>query len=255
MARLQEAAVKQISEICDRYKDEETPLMMILSDIQKEYGYIPLEVQELVSEKTGISVAEIYGVEGAGKTSLCLQLVAQCQQSGGSVAYVDVENAVDLNYAKTLGVDVKHLIFSQPSSAEQALDIVDALVNNAKVCGVKDGNVQKYWSDMKRMFTPETYVVGNIPFVNVQQFNPMRQFVAEFFKNGKLQYNAIKSHRAYQYSYLREENQELVGDVLKFRLLRKVFGDEEIDKLVDKATELERESRRARNRNRSGWER
>lgn len=54
-------------------------------------------------------------------------------------------------------------------------------------------------------------------------------------------------------SYLREENQELVGDVLKFRLLRKVFGDEEVDKLVDKATELERESRRARNR--SGRER
>ena len=62
MAHLQEAAVKQISEICDRYKNENTPLMMILSDIQKEYGYIPLEVQELVSEKTGISVAEIYGV-------------------------------------------------------------------------------------------------------------------------------------------------------------------------------------------------
>jgi NADH-quinone oxidoreductase subunit E/NADP-reducing hydrogenase subunit HndA len=62
MARLQTAAVKQIEEICDRYKDETTPLMMILSDIQKEYGYIPLEVQELVSEKTGISVAEIYGV-------------------------------------------------------------------------------------------------------------------------------------------------------------------------------------------------
>ena len=62
MAHLQDAAVKQITEICDRYKDEQTPLMMILSDIQKEYGYIPLEVQELVSQKTGISVAEIYGV-------------------------------------------------------------------------------------------------------------------------------------------------------------------------------------------------
>ena len=62
MAHLHEAAVKQICEICERYKDETTPLMMILSDIQKEYGYIPLEVQELVSEKTGISVAEIYGV-------------------------------------------------------------------------------------------------------------------------------------------------------------------------------------------------
>ena len=62
MAHLQEAAVKKINEICDRYIKEKTPLMMILSDIQKEYGYIPLEVQELVSKRTGVSVAEIYGV-------------------------------------------------------------------------------------------------------------------------------------------------------------------------------------------------
>ncbi|MCR4946266.1 MAG: NAD(P)H-dependent oxidoreductase subunit E [Lachnospiraceae bacterium] len=62
MAKLNEASVAKIEGICDRYKDEKTPLMMILSDIQKEYGYIPLEVQELVSAKTGISVAEIYGV-------------------------------------------------------------------------------------------------------------------------------------------------------------------------------------------------
>ena len=62
MAHLSEAAVKKINEICDRYIAEPTPLMMILSDIQKEYGYIPLEVQEIVSEKTGIPVAEIYGV-------------------------------------------------------------------------------------------------------------------------------------------------------------------------------------------------
>ncbi len=62
MAKLSDAAVKQINAICDRYVDEKTPLMMILSDIQKEYGYIPIEVQEIVSERTGISVAEIYGV-------------------------------------------------------------------------------------------------------------------------------------------------------------------------------------------------
>ena len=62
MAHLQEAAVKQIHTICDRYVDEKTPLMMILSDIQKEFGYIPLEVQEIVSQRTGVSVAEIYGV-------------------------------------------------------------------------------------------------------------------------------------------------------------------------------------------------
>ncbi len=62
MQRLSEAAVKQINEICDRHANDKTPLMMILSDIQKEYGYVPVDVQEIVSAKTGISVAEIYGV-------------------------------------------------------------------------------------------------------------------------------------------------------------------------------------------------
>ena len=62
MGGLNSAAVAKITEICARYKDERTPLMMILSDIQNEYGYIPLEVQEIVSKETGISVAEIYGV-------------------------------------------------------------------------------------------------------------------------------------------------------------------------------------------------
>ncbi len=60
--KLSENAVAVIEEICSRHKDEKTPLMMILSDIQKEFGYIPLEVQEIVSRETGISVAEIYGV-------------------------------------------------------------------------------------------------------------------------------------------------------------------------------------------------
>ena len=62
MAKLNSAAVSKIEEICRRYTNEKTPLMMILSDIQNEYGYIPLEVQEIVSRETGISVAEIYGV-------------------------------------------------------------------------------------------------------------------------------------------------------------------------------------------------
>ena len=62
MAHLSANAVKQIEEIIERYQDERTPLMMILSAIQNEFGYIPLDVQELISEKTGIPVAEIYGV-------------------------------------------------------------------------------------------------------------------------------------------------------------------------------------------------
>ena len=62
MGKLNAAAEAQIREICHRYTDEKTPLMIILEDIQNEYGYIPLEVQEVVSEETGIPVAEIYGV-------------------------------------------------------------------------------------------------------------------------------------------------------------------------------------------------
>ncbi|MBQ7728166.1 MAG: NAD(P)H-dependent oxidoreductase subunit E [Clostridia bacterium] len=62
MSHLSEAAVGKINEICDRHANEKTPLMMILSDIQREYGYIPLEVQRIVSAKTGIPVSEIYGV-------------------------------------------------------------------------------------------------------------------------------------------------------------------------------------------------
>ena len=62
MAHISEAGVKKINEIIDRHINQKTPLMMILSDIQNEYGYIPLDVQQIVSERTGISVAEIYGV-------------------------------------------------------------------------------------------------------------------------------------------------------------------------------------------------
>ena len=62
MAHINEKALARIREICDSYASEKTPLMMILSDIQNEFGYIPLDVQEVVSEKTGISVADIYGV-------------------------------------------------------------------------------------------------------------------------------------------------------------------------------------------------
>ncbi len=62
MAKLSSAACKRIEEIIAEYKNENTPLMMILSQVQKEYGYIPFEVQEIISEKLGIPVSEIYGV-------------------------------------------------------------------------------------------------------------------------------------------------------------------------------------------------
>ena len=60
--KLRKEAIDIVVEICDRYKNEPSPLMLILSDVQKEYGYIPLEVQEIISAKTGIPVSDIYGV-------------------------------------------------------------------------------------------------------------------------------------------------------------------------------------------------
>lgn len=59
---LRREAVNQIKEICSRYKNETSPLMLVLSDVQNEYGYIPLEVQEVISEELNIPVSDIYGV-------------------------------------------------------------------------------------------------------------------------------------------------------------------------------------------------
>jgi NADH-quinone oxidoreductase subunit E/NADP-reducing hydrogenase subunit HndA len=60
--KLKLEAINQIKEICSRYKDEPSPLMIVLADVQKEYGYIPLEVQEVISSELDIPVSEIYGV-------------------------------------------------------------------------------------------------------------------------------------------------------------------------------------------------
>ncbi len=60
--KLKLEAINQIKEICSRYKDEPSPLMIVLADVQKEYGYIPLEVQEVISSELNIPVSEIYGV-------------------------------------------------------------------------------------------------------------------------------------------------------------------------------------------------
>lgn len=73
-------------------------------------------------------IIEIFGEESSGKTSLACYLVGQGQAAGLTVAYIDVEQALDLEYAKTFGMDVDHLLFSQPSSGEEALDQVESLV-------------------------------------------------------------------------------------------------------------------------------
>lgn len=78
-------------------------------------------------------IIEIYGPESSGKTSLALHAIAEVQKSGGRAAFIDAENAIDLNYAKAIGVDVDNLLLSQPDSGEQALGIVDKLVTSGLI--------------------------------------------------------------------------------------------------------------------------
>jgi recombination protein RecA len=78
-------------------------------------------------------VVEIYGPESSGKTTLTLQVIAECQKLGGTAAFVDAEHALDPNYASKLGVKVDDLLVSQPDTGEQALEIVDMLVRSNAV--------------------------------------------------------------------------------------------------------------------------
>lgn len=78
-------------------------------------------------------IIEIYGPESSGKTTLALSTVAQAQKAGGSVAYVDAEHALDVTYARKLGVSVEDMLISQPDTGEQALEIVETLVRSGAV--------------------------------------------------------------------------------------------------------------------------
>lgn len=78
-------------------------------------------------------IIEIYGPESSGKTSLALHAIAEVQKLGGQAAFVDAENALDIQYAKNIGIDAEKLILSQPDSGEQALGIVEKLVSSGLV--------------------------------------------------------------------------------------------------------------------------
>ena len=75
-------------------------------------------------------VVEIFGPESSGKTTLTLQVIAECQKAGGTAAFIDAEHALDPSYAKKLGVNVDELLLSQPDTGEQALEVTDMLVKS-----------------------------------------------------------------------------------------------------------------------------
>lgn len=93
----------------------------------------------------------------------------------------------------------------------------------AKISGVKDGNVARYWSAAKELMTEDTFVVSNVPFIDPAQPNPMKTFSTGFLKNGRLLKKQIKEHPEYHYSYLRDEIQEHILDKLQLLIDRKLI--------------------------------
>jgi len=130
-------------------------LQAALAQIEKQFGkgsimkmgqgQIDNELQVISTGSLGLDIAlgvgglprgrvvEIYGPESSGKTTLCLQVVAEVQKMGGTAAYIDAENALDPVYAGKLGVNVPDLLISQPDTGEQGLEIADMLVRSGGI--------------------------------------------------------------------------------------------------------------------------
>jgi recombination protein RecA len=133
-------------------QSKEKAIELAVSTIEKQFGKgsimrlgvdgIVPDVQTISTGSLGLDVAlgvgglpkgrvvEIFGPESSGKTTIALQLVAEAQKQGGAAAFIDAEHAIDLKYAKALGVKTDDLLVSQPDSGEQALEIVDVLVRS-----------------------------------------------------------------------------------------------------------------------------
>ena len=136
----------------DKGQDKDKALEMAMSQIEKQYGKGSImrlgeqggivEVEAIPSGSLALDAAlgigglprgrivEIYGPEGAGKTMLSLHAIREAQKKNGMAAFIDAEHALDVAFARSIGVDVDNLIVSQPDSGEQALEIVDTLVRS-----------------------------------------------------------------------------------------------------------------------------
>ena len=135
-------------------EDKSKQLNETLSQIEKQFGKGTVmrmgdrEVVDIPAISTGSigldialgiggvpqgRVIEIFGPESSGKTTLTLQVIAECQKAGGTAAFIDAEHALDPLYAKKLGVNVDELLLSQPDTGEQALEVADMLVKSQSV--------------------------------------------------------------------------------------------------------------------------
>ncbi len=157
-------------------QDREKSLDMAISQINKQYGKgaimrlgdkaIPSKIGTISTGSLSLDVAigvggipkgritEIYGPESSGKTTLALHCIAEAQKAGGNAAFIDAEHALDIHYAKNLGVNINDLLVSQPSSGEEALEITETLV--------RSNAIDIIVIDSVAALTPKSEIEGNM---------------------------------------------------------------------------------------------
>lgn len=156
-------------------ENKKKALSMALAQIEKQFGkgavmslgdQATTDIDVISTGSLGLDVAlgigglprgriiEIYGPESSGKTTLTLQVIAECQKLGGTAAFVDAEHALDPTYARKLGVNVAELLVSQPDNGEQALEITDMLV--------RSGAVDMVVVDSVAALTPKAEIEGDM---------------------------------------------------------------------------------------------
>lgn len=157
-------------------KNKQKALNAALSQIEKQFGKGSVmlmgdnksvgDIEAISTGSLGLDIAlgigglpkgrivEIFGPESSGKTTLTLQVIAECQKQGGVAAFVDAEHALDPSYAEKLGVKVDELLVSQPDTGEQALEITDMLV--------RSGSVDVIVIDSVAALTPKAEIEGEM---------------------------------------------------------------------------------------------
>lgn len=164
-----------MADASNRDPNKEKALSAALSQIERQFGKGSMmrlgdkgreKIPAISTGSLGLDVAlgigglprgrivEIYGPESSGKTTLTLQVIAECQKKGGTCAFIDAEHALDPIYANALGVDVENLLVSQPDTGEQALEIADMVV--------RSGAVDVVVIDSVAALTPKAEIEGDM---------------------------------------------------------------------------------------------
>lgn len=158
----------------------------------------------------------------------------QAERDLDSLMYQDSGMYRNQQYGKAETVTLRtmyeeiSILWDQELKYRPSFSVVDQTVTIPvlleKICGVKDGQVNAYWPELKKLVTPDTLVIRSVPWLSGTDPNPIKPFATQFLKNGRLQRSKIKEHKAYPYGILRGEMQEHLLDKLQLLLDQKVVA-------------------------------